>query len=173
VARHVTFIGFFMAAFSLAVVLISTALPIAPFTREPGWNGVTQEAFGNVLAGSTRILVASMCAYLVAQLVDISVFHALKKATQSRHLWLRATGSTVVSQLMDTVVIQFLAWYGLLSFDRILSVLLTSYAVKVVVAVALTPVIYAGHALLERRLGLHPAPLEEDDARPVPVITSA
>jgi uncharacterized integral membrane protein (TIGR00697 family) len=172
VARHITFIGFFMAAFSLAVVLISVSLPIAPFTRDPGWSGVTQQAFGNVLAGSTRILVASMCAYLASQLVDISVFHALKRRTQSRHLWLRATGSTLVSQLIDTVVIQFLAWYGLLPMDRIVSILLTSYAVKMVVAVGLTPVIYAGHALLERRLGLHPVPYQEDDARPVPAIGS-
>lgn len=173
VARHVTFLGFFMAGFALLVVMISAALPIAPFTREPGWDGVTQEAFANVLAGSRRILVASMCAYLAGQLVDISVFHALRRVTQSRHLWLRATGSTMVSQLIDTVVIQFVAWYGLLPLERILSVLLSSYAVKLVVAICLTPLIYAGHALLERRLGLQPVPLDEGDARPLPMITSA
>ena len=67
---------------------------------------------------------------------------------------MRATGRTVVSQLIDTVIIQSLAWYGLMSNDALLNLIASSYFTKVGIAIGLTPLIYAGHALLERGLGL-------------------
>jgi uncharacterized integral membrane protein (TIGR00697 family) len=165
-ARFVTLVGFAMALLTLALVTVADAVPIAPFTREPGWTGVTEAQFSSVFAGSQRILVASMVAYLVGQLLDISVFHALKRLTRSRLLWLRATGSTLVSQLVDTVFVQFLAWSGTLPTEKILEIVASSYTFKVMVAVGLTPVIYAGHALVERWFGLHPLPVE--GAEPAP-----
>lgn len=161
-ARLVTWVGFFMAAFAFALITVAVALPWAPFTFDAGWGGMRSEAFDNIFAGSQRILIASMLAYLVAQFVDIGVFHLLKKRTQNRLLWLRATGSTVVSQMIDTIVIQVVAWYGLLPLAKIANVALSSYAVKLAVAIALTPLIYAGHALLERGLGLRPVVLGEN-----------
>lgn len=160
-ARLVTWIGFAAAVFAFAVIYAAVVIPFAPFTFESGWDGVTQGAFDNVFAGSKRILVASMCAYLSAQFIDIAMFQLLKRATHNRLLWLRATGSTVVSQLIDTAVIQTIAWYGILPIERIANVAVSSYAVKLVVAIALTPAIYAGHALVERVLGVAPVKLDE------------
>jgi uncharacterized integral membrane protein (TIGR00697 family) len=129
-ARLVTLVGFFMAVFTFVVIWAAVQVPWAPFTRVSDWKGMTAAAFDNVFAGSRRILVASMVAYLVAQLLDIGTFHVLKRLSQNRFLWLRATGSTVVSQLVDTVVIQSLAWYGILSTKQIFDIVKTSYLVK-------------------------------------------
>ena len=96
------------------------------------------------------MIAASMTAYLVAQFVDISVFHFLKRITRQRLLWLRASGSTVISQLVDTVTISTVAWVGILGFDSIVQIAISSYVMKVLIAIGLTPLIYAGHALIER-----------------------
>lgn len=160
VARLVTFVGLGMALLTYAVVFAAGALPIAELTRAPGFPGVTEDAFQRVFLASQRIIVGSLTAYLLAQLLDIAVFHALKRSTGARLLWLRATGSTALSQLVDTVVISVIAWWGILSPGAVLGVALSSYAIKLVVAVALTPAVYAGHALIERWAGMEPVPVE-------------
>ncbi len=160
--RFVTLVGFAMAWLTILILQVAVQVPWAPFTRAADWGGVRPESFHNIFASSTRILVSSTFAYLVAQLVDIGMFNALKKRTGNRLLWLRATGSTVVSQGIDTVVIQFLAWWGVLPVSDIVSIIVTSYLVKVVIAVACTPLIYAGHAVVERSLGIEPVTLDSD-----------
>jgi uncharacterized integral membrane protein (TIGR00697 family) len=165
-ARYVTMVGFFMAVFTYAILFVAVQIPWAPFTRDAGWEGMVEGSFNNVFSGSQRILIASMVAYLVAQLVDIAVFHFIKRATGDRFLWLRSTGSTAVSQLIDTCVIQSIAWVGLMPLPKILSIIGTSYAVKLVIAICLTPLIYAGHALIERRLGMKALPSLPVDAKP-------
>lgn len=161
VARHLTLVGFVMAWFTIAILTVATAVPWAPFTTSADWAGVNQASFDRIFASSQRILLASTVAYLTAQLIDIAVFHFLKRKLHGRFLWLRATGSTVVSQLIDTVVIQFLAWTGVMPVSDIVSIILTSYLVKVAVAIAVTPLLYAGHALVERGLKLGPAGIED------------
>ncbi|MCC6645296.1 MAG: queuosine precursor transporter [Polyangiaceae bacterium] len=165
-ARYVTLVGFVMALFAYTTIFVAMAVPWAPFTREPAWDGMRAESFENVFNGSKRILVGSMCAYLVAQLLDIGTFHFLKRLTRGKHLWLRATGSTVVSQLLDTLVITFIAWTGLLPLRTILEMIATSYLVKLVIAICLTPIIYAAHAAVERVLRVAPVSLD-DDGEPV------
>ena len=70
------------------------------------------------------------------------------------------TGSTAVSQIVDTIVISALVWGTKLSFDQYVTVVLTSYLIKLTAAIAVTPVIYGLHELIERRFGVHPAPAE-------------
>jgi queuosine precursor transporter len=166
-ARFVTWVGFAMALFAFAVIAASVQVPWAPLTKAPDFNGTVEGSFNNVFTGSQRILVASMIAYLVGQFCDIAVFNQLKKLSNNRLLWLRATGSTVVSQLIDTVVVQFVAWSGVLPTPTILNIIYTSYAVKLLVAVGLTPLVYAGHALLQRYLDLRPVVLGAD-GEPLP-----
>lgn len=173
-ARFVTWVGFGMAVLAFGVISISVQLPFAPFTEAADYTGVRKAAFDNVFAGSQRILVASMVAYLVAQFVDIGVFHALKRMSHNRLLWLRATGSTVVSQLIDTAVIQTVAWWGVLPLAQIFNIAGSSYLIKLMVAIGLTPVIYAGHRLLEDWMKLKPVvldesgePVEQPDALPL------
>lgn len=170
--RYVTWVGFFMASLAFAFIFVGGAIPIAKLTHSPDWTGVTEATFANVFLGSQRMIVASMVAYLTAQFVDIFVFHLLKRLTQNRHLWLRATGSTAVSQLVDTAAISFVAWTGLLPVGDILKMIVTAYGMKLVLALGLTPFIYLGHALVERWLGLVPVRLDEQ-GEPVAPIASA
>ena len=160
-ARVVTWVGFGMAVFAFTIITIAVLLPFSDVTRAADWKGVTQPAFDAVFAGSQRILIASMVAYLFAQFADIWVFNKVKTATHGRLLWLRATGSTLVSQLIDTAVIQTLAWQGTLDASTLIGLIASSYGVKVLVAGGLTPVISLGHAVGERVLCIDPVRLDE------------
>ncbi len=155
-ARTVTLVGLGMGVFTLAVVLLAVAAPWHPDTLTADWKGLTPGPYDAVFSSGTRILVASLVAYLFAQLLDIALFHRIKKLTSGRLLWLRATGSTVVSQLLDTIVIQTLVWNEQLVFDKLVALIVASWVGKLAIAVLLTPVIYAGHALMERVLGIAP-----------------
>lgn len=147
-ARTVTFVGFWMALFAFGAIFVARLIPAASFSPIP------QAMFDQVFGGANRIFFASMVAYLFGQLLDISVFHLLKRVTQARFIWLRSTGSTLVSQLIDTFVVATLAFGDKLEVDALMRLTASSYAVKVFAAVALTPVIYALHALLHRRFKL-------------------
>ncbi|MGZ3425875.1 MAG: queuosine precursor transporter [Polyangia bacterium] len=155
-ARFVTFVGFFMAIFAFVAIFVARLIPAASFSPVP------QAAFENVLGNANRIFIASLVAYLVGQLVDIAIFQSAKRLTQSRHIWLRSTGSTLISQLVDTLIVTYIAFYGKISTAQLHQAATTSYVVKVLLAVGLTPVIYALHALIHRRMHLeeHPADVE-------------
>ncbi|CAM3364647.1 queuosine precursor transporter [Corallococcus sp. ZKHCc1 1396] len=161
-ARFITWVGFFMAIFTFAVIAVAVRVEWAPMTLEKGYGGTVAGSFNNVFAGSQRILMASMVAYLVGQFADIGMFNLLKRTTNNRMLWLRATGSTVVSQLIDTTVVQYIAWTGVLPHDVIVKIIYSSYAAKLLVALGLTPLIYLGHAFVERKLGIAPVVLGPD-----------
>src|SRR6185312_15185832 len=152
-ARFVTFVGFFMALFAFVVIYIARLIPAASFSP------VKQDAFNNVLGNANRIFFASLVAYLTGQLTDIAVFQAAKRLTQSRHIWLRSTGSTLVSQLMDTLIVTYVAVCGQMSMAQLHRTATTSYTAKLLLAVGLTPVIYALHTLIPRRMHIeeHPA----------------
>lgn len=155
-ARFVTFVGFFMAIVAFIFIYVARLIPAADFSP------VKQAAFNNVLGNANRVFVASLIAYLVGQLVDIAIFQSAKRLTQSRHIWLRSTGSTLISQLIDTVIVTLVAFYGQIPNDRLRQTAATSYVVKVMLAIGLTPVIYALHALIHSRMHIeeHPADAE-------------
>jgi queuosine precursor transporter len=176
-ARFVTLVGLGLALFAFLVIHIALGMEWAPLTRDPSYTGTVQASFDNVFGGSQRILIASMIAYLIGQFLDITLFHVIKRMTRNRMLWLRATGSTVASQFIDTVVVQFVAWSGVLPLEVILHIIFTSYAVKLLVAVGLTPLIYAGHAMVERWMGMKPVvlgpdgePVSEEPDKPIAVV---
>lgn len=171
-ARFITWVGFFLAIFTFVVIAVAVRVEWAPLTLAKGYSGTVAGSFNNVFAGSQRILMASMVAYLVGQFADIGMFNLLKRTTNNRMLWLRATGSTVVSQLIDTAVVQYIAWTGVLPHDAIVRIIYTSYAAKLLVAVGLTPLIYLGHAFVERKLGIAPVVLGPD-GEPVNLPTPA
>ncbi|HZS39466.1 MAG TPA: queuosine precursor transporter [Polyangia bacterium] len=153
-ARFVTFLGFWMALFAFAVLLVARKIPAASFSPIP------QDTFENVFGNANRIFFASLIAYLVGQLVDISVFQLAKRMTQSKHIWLRSTGSTLISQLIDTLLVTYIAFLGKLTPAQLRQAAVTSYAVKVILAIGLTPVIYAMHGFIHRRIGLEEAPAD-------------
>jgi len=152
-ARAVTWVGFAMTIFTFAPVNVAVALPFAPFTNGADWQGVNQGAFDNVFAGSRRILLGSLVAYVIAQFADITIFHLIKRKSGNRFLWLRATGSTLISQFIDSFVVLYLAFSGIFSNQQILAIGITNYLYKFTVAILLTPLIYGGHYLIDRYLG--------------------
>lgn len=163
--RRVTLIAFSMVALTFAIAYAAGAMPWASFTQSEGWDGVGELHFSTVFTQAGRIQLSSMTAFLLASLVDISVFFLLKRLTGNRMLWLRATGSTAISQLFDTVLIQALAFGDKLTPGEYINVVTTSYLIKLVVAIGVTPIIYGLHELIERRLHIQPAPLDSELAQ--------
>lgn len=114
-----------------------------------------QNAFSAVLGQGMWIIVGSIVAFLVSQLVDVWVFHRIKKSTGERAVWLRATGSTMVSQLIDSFIVLFIAFHlgKDWSLQRVLAIGLVNYSYKAVMAILLTPLIYVVEYFIERYLG--------------------
>ena len=155
-ARFVTLVGFGMAVLAFVLIFIAGVVPIAPMAQQPDWQGVTEAGFANVFLGSQRMIIASLSAYLISQFVDIAAFHFLRRVTNGRFLWLRASGSTAISQLVDTIVINLVAWVGMMPLDKILQIVFSAYGLKLLIALGLTPAIYACHAAVERFGGMRP-----------------
>jgi len=164
-AQFLTLIGFWTALLSYAVLQLSTHLQADPSTY------FTQSEFAKVFGGSAQLFVASIVAYLISQFLDINVFQYWKAITRSRHLWLRATGSTIVSQVVDTVTVNviFLNWsaskdptslLGRMTLEELWKFIVTKiireYGIKLVVAILLTPAIYALHGVIVRGLRIEP-----------------
>jgi queuosine precursor transporter len=153
VVRRVTLIGLAMTALAFVMIKIAVAAPSAAFGLQPA-------QFDAVFASAARIQVASMVAFMVSQLIDITVFFFIKRATGNRMLWLRATGSTAISQAIDTTLVGVIGWGGVVSNSALFDLLLNAYLLKLGFAVLMTPVIYALHAAIERWWNLAPVPLE-------------
>lgn len=158
VVRRVTYIAFCMVGLTFAIIYASSALPWAPFTLASDWTGVTPKTFSIVFTQATQIQLASMFAFLIGNLVDIWVFWFFKRLTGNKMLWLRSTGSTAVSQLIDTVVINALVWRNKVSFSTYATIVITSYLIKLAAAIVVTPAIYGLHEVIEKRYGLEPVP---------------
>ena len=145
-ARRLTFVGLGAAVFVWAVIQLALHLPSSPTSPIP--DTVFQAAFGT----AARLYVASLSAYVIGQLLDISIFRTLRKLTGHRLLWLRATGSTVVSQAIDSFTVSFVFLVGTQALGPITQNAANNYVGKLIMAVLLTPVIYAIHAIFRRRL---------------------
>jgi len=165
--RYVTFLGMAMILFVLLLLQIDMAIPAASFSP------VNDEAFTMVFSASGRIIVGSLTAYLIGQLIDISVFHFLRAKTGAKLLWLRATGSTIISQLVDSFVVLLIAFSGTLAFEQIIGIGLTNYIYKFLIAVIITPLLYIVHKLIDRYFGMELAErmMEEAHKAGAPVRT--
>jgi queuosine precursor transporter len=108
-----------------------------------------------VFGQSLRIILASIVAFVVSQFVDVFIFWLLRDKTGSKMIWLRSTGSTIVSQLIDTFIVLGIAFWlpGKWTTSVFLNAAFTSYTFKLLIAIALTPLIYVGHNLIEKYLG--------------------
>lgn len=155
-ARAMTLIGAGMLVLAFVLITIARLLPVAEGSPVPG------VAFDAVFGISGRFFAASLAAFLLGQIADIQAFHAVKRLTRSRHLWLRATGSTALSQVVDTSVVTGLALAGTKPVLEIAGIVGANYAYKMVVAILLTPLLYGLHDLLTARWGIEAAPPEAD-----------
>ena len=107
------------------------------------------EAFQVIFSFTPRLVLGSLVAYVISQNWDIFVFHSLKKKTEGRHLWLRNNLSTATSQLLDSFIVIFIAFYGVL--PGLVQFALTLWATKIIVALLDTPIIYMSYGILGKK----------------------
>ena len=116
-------------------------------------------AFSAILGQGLNIIIGSLVAFLVGQILDAYLFEFIKKKTGDKYLWLRATGSTFISQLIDSFLVLFIAFYLLPEADKkwtlafVFSVGIINYIYKLTMAVLLTPLIYILHSIIDKYLG--------------------
>jgi len=148
-ANEVVTAGIFASFFSLFIVLISD---FAPATS---WSPIDDSLFSKVFGATAIAVLASMMAYLLAQYIDIQIFHFWKRVTKGKHLWLRNNFSTFLSQFVDTfTVLLLLCSFGKISWALFGTLLLSGFLFKVIVAVTDTPFLYAAVFAFRKRFGL-------------------
>ncbi|WP_026970022.1 queuosine precursor transporter [Algoriphagus terrigena] len=159
--RKISFITAGLIAYVFLVISVVTVLTPADFWLEVNAKTPTGEnfdisyAFNSIFRQGLGIIIGSLTAFLIGQLIDVYVFQKLRKVTGQKMIWLRATGSTLVSQFIDSFVVLGIAFYvfGNWSISQIIAVGIINYVYKFSVAVLLTPLLYLGHGLIDRYLG--------------------
>ncbi|MDV6235073.1 queuosine precursor transporter [Leptospira ellisii] len=146
--RFTTLVGMVMIFVAYFLLLLDLSIPAAP--NSP----VDDHSFRVVFSNSGKVIVGSIVAYAIGQLIDIQIFHFLRVKTKNKYVWLRATGSTIVSQLVDSFVVIYIALSGgNLTFQELNSISTNNFVYKCGVAIAITPLIYLAHLLIDRYLG--------------------
>lgn len=146
--RRLTLLAIVLIAYAFVVLYLCTSVSAS------GISPVSDAAFAEVFGQSMWIIVGSIAAFAVSQLLDVGVFGLVRSRTGERWLWARAVGSTVVSQLVDTFVINAIAFGlpGKITGAQVIELSVTNYAYKFLIAIATLPVVYAGHGIVSRYL---------------------
>lgn len=144
--------GIFASFFSLLIVYLADAVPAT------AWSPIDDSLFEKVFGATAIAVFASMVAYLLAQYIDIQLFHFWKRLTKGRHLWLRNNFSTFLSQFVDTFSVLFLLCsFGKIDWELFNGLLLSGFLFKVMVAALDTPFLYAAVYGLRNLFDLKPA----------------
>ena len=156
--RFMSFIAAGLIAYAFLMVYFAMGLTPAGFWIERITKSGTvnmELAFNTIFGQGLWIIIGSLTAFLVGQLVDVTVFHYFKSFTGSAKIWLRATGSTLVSQLVDSFVVLFIAFYigAGWNLKLVLVIGLVNYIYKSFIAVVMTPLLYIIHIFIDRYLG--------------------
>jgi uncharacterized integral membrane protein (TIGR00697 family) len=151
--RRLTFMTIGLIIYACVVLFLAMQVPAASFSP------VSDAQFSAVFGQSLWIIAGSVVAFGISQLIDVAVFWLVRHKTGGRFLWMRATGSTIVSQLIDSIVIIGIAFWlpGKVKTAEFLTVAASNYSYKFLIAVGMTPVIYAAHSLIDRFLGMEEA----------------
>ncbi|TAJ59868.1 MAG: VUT family protein [Chitinophagaceae bacterium] len=156
--RRISYTAVVLIAYAFIMFYLAMNIPPADFwitSRQENGIPNMQNAFGGIFGQGMWIILGSMTAFLVSQIVDVTVFHRIKKATGEKWIWLRATGSTLISQLVDSFVVLFIAfkigngW----SWQLVLAICLVNYLYKFTMAIILTPLIYLIEGQIDKYLG--------------------
>ena len=130
---------------------------------------VTKAAFDMIFGSAKIMYLASLTAYLIGSLADIWLFGVIKRLTKGKYLWLRATGSTIISQLLDSFVVSYVAYRGgkqwtgqpPASLREVLNISITGYGLKFVIAGLITPLLYLLRKICIEQFQLEPVPVEK------------
>ena len=148
-ANQVVIVGLFSTVFVMGVVALADIVPATD------WSPVSDETFSMVFGLTGVAVAASMFAFLIAQFIDIRIYHFWKRLTKGKHLWLRNNFSTVSSQFVDTsAVLILLCGFGAIGWDKFYILLLNGFLFKVLVAMFDTPFLYLFVNLIKRNFGL-------------------
>lgn len=149
--RKLSFITVALIGVTFLYLFICMQIPAVAFSP------VSDENFKKVFGQSMYIMAGSVIAFMVSQLVDSGIFWMLREKSGKKMLWLRSTGSTVISQLVDTFIVQFIAFVvpGVWTMDVFLRNASFGYLFKLLVAVVIIPVIYLVHFLIDKYIGEH------------------
>ena len=156
--RRISYTAVVLISYGFLMFYLAMGMPPADFWYGSGVdNGIPDmnKAFNGIFGQGMWIIVGSLIAFLVSQIVDVTVFHKIKKHTGEKKVWLRATGSTIVSQLVDSFIVLFIAfkigrgW----SWQLVLGICLVNYIYKFSMAIILTPVIYFVEKRIEKYFG--------------------
>lgn len=158
--RKISLITAALIAYSFLLIGLATVLTPAQFWIEQnslkyGEAFNSNTAFNAIFRQGMNIIFASLTAFVIGQLVDVYVFQRLRKWTQGKRLWLRATGSTIVSQLIDSFVVLFIAFYIFdnWTFKQVIQISIMNYIAKGFIAICLTPLLYYVHNIIDNYLG--------------------
>ena len=144
-ADRIVISGFISCIFIMGVVMVGD------LAAATDWSPVNDNTFHKVFGLFGPAVFASMAAYLTAQFIDIRIFHFWKRKTKNRHLWLRNNGSTIFSQLIDTLSVLFLLCsFGVIDWVRFYPLLLNGFLFKILVAFIDTPFFYLFSHLLRK-----------------------
>jgi queuosine precursor transporter len=148
--RRLTFMTIGLIAYAFIILYVAILVPAASFSP------VTDGQFEAVFGQSLWIIAGSIIAFGISQLVDVGVFWLVRHKTGGKHLWMRATGSTLVSQLIDSIVIIGIAFWlpGKIKTEEFFIVAGANYSYKMLIALAVTPLLYIGHSIIDRYLGI-------------------
>lgn len=162
-AKNTVYIGL---AMSMLVFLVMNIAQAMPYLDKPF--NVTKESFDMIFGSAKLMYIASICAYFVGSLSDIWLFGVIKKATGGKLLWLRAAGSTVISQVLDSFVVSYLAFsvgkelsgQTGATFPEVLNIAATGYGLKFFLSACMIPLLYVLKTILTEKMGLQPLPAE-------------
>lgn len=154
--RRISFTAVGLILYAFLMFYAAIHVPAADFWVSSGQkDGIPdmQNAFTGIFGQGMRIIVGSLVAFLVSQLVDSFVFHKIKRVTGDKKIWLRATGSTLVSQLVDSYIVLFIAFSGKFSWQQILAIGVVNYLYKASMAIILTPAIVYAEKRIAKYVG--------------------
>lgn len=165
VVRFLSYLAVGIVVFAFMMVYLAISLPPNEWWQFQSGKLVgfeiadMQVAFSKIMGQGLWIIAGSMIAFLFGQVLDVLIFHRIKAYTGEGKLWLRATGSTLVSQGIDSYVVLLIAFYigSDWELSRILAIGTVNYVYKGLVAVLMTPIIYFVHDIIERYLGYEQA----------------
>ena len=145
--KKLSYITAALIAYSFILLFLAMTIPAAT-----GISPVDDEQFKAVFGQSMWIIVGSIIAFLFSQLIDVYIFSYFKKKTGNKKIWLRATGSTIISQLFDSFIVLGIAFWlpGKINTETFVSSALTGYTFKLGTAILLTPIIYLGHYWIQK-----------------------
>jgi len=148
-ANKVVTAGIFASVFALIIIIVADG---APATE---WSPIDNALYHKVFGFSAIAVFSSMIAYLIAQFVDIRIYHFWKQKTKGKHLWLRNNFSTMSSQFLDTfTVLLLLSFFGVIEWDLFGKLLINGFIFKILVAFFDTPVLYFFVYLFRKKFGL-------------------